>query len=292
MKPYELIELFRLPTLLPPATGILSGAIASAVANGIVLNAGAIPALALASASAMLLNGASNSFNQACDVKLDKINKPTRPLPSGRATAGEATTLAAAAYAVALIFAAMVGTAFMLLAGTAALLTILYSWPAVRLKNHGWIANAAIALPRGLLLLVAGWSVFATPLSPAPWLMGSILGIFLLGAASTKDFADMEGDRRYGARTLPIIYGVRTAAWIMAPFLTLPFLLFAWGAAAGILPPAVAFLSLLSLWGAYIAHTIIRDPKRLASGENHPSWLHMYLLMAAAHLGIVTAYLI
>ncbi len=240
----------------------------------------------------MLLNGASNSFNQACDAKVDKINKPSRPLPSGRVTISEATTVAAAAYATALLLAAMVGTTFLLLAGTAALLTILYSWPAVRLKNHGWIANAAIALPRGLLLIVAGWSVFVPPASPAPWLMGSILGIFLLGAASTKDFADMKGDSRCGARTLPIIYGVRAAAWMMAPLLTLPFLLFAWGAMAGILPPAAASLSLLSLWGAYTAYTMVRDPERLASGENHQSWLHMYLMLAAAHVGIVIAYLI
>jgi len=46
-----------------------------------------------------------------------------------------------------------------------------------------------------------------------PWYIGAIFGLFLLGASTTKDFADMEGDARGGCRTLPIIYGVRRAAW-------------------------------------------------------------------------------
>ncbi len=45
-----------------------------------------------------------------------------------------------------------------------------------------------------------------------PWYIGAIFGLFLLGASTTKDFADMEGDRLSGCRTLPIICGVKHAA--------------------------------------------------------------------------------
>ena len=63
-----------------------------------------------------------------------------------------------------------------------------------------------------------------------PWYIGAIFGLFLLGASTTKDFADMEGDRRGGCRTLPIIYGVKRAAWMISPSFVLPFLLINVGA--------------------------------------------------------------
>ena len=55
-----------------------------------------------------------------------------------------------------------------------------------------------------------------------PWFIGAIFGLFLLGASTTKDFADMEGDARGGCRTLPIIYGVRRAAWMISPSFVVP----------------------------------------------------------------------
>ena len=52
-----------------------------------------------------------------------------------------------------------------------------------------------IAIPRGVLLKVAGWSTVKTVMGVEPWFIGAIFGLFVLGASSTKDFADIEGDR-------------------------------------------------------------------------------------------------
>ena len=49
--------------------------------------------------------------------------------------------------------------------------------------------------------------------------------LFLVGAATTKDFSAMEGDRAGGCRTLPVRYGVKKAAWMIAPFFVFPWLL-------------------------------------------------------------------
>ena len=68
-----------------------------------------------------------------------------------------------------------------------------------------------------------------------PWFIGGIFMFFLLGATSTKDFSDMEGDRLGGCRTLPIVFGVRKAAYMIAPFFVLPWLLMPLGAVSGIL---------------------------------------------------------
>ena len=51
---------------------------------------------------AAVLNGASNGINQIYDLAVDAINKPQRPLPSGRMTIREAKWVTAVLYLVAL----------------------------------------------------------------------------------------------------------------------------------------------------------------------------------------------
>ena len=108
--------------------------------------------------------------------------------------------------------------------------TYIYSVPPLRTKRLGIWANVTIAIPRGVLLKVAGWSSVKTIVGVEPWYIGAIFGLFLLGASTTKDFADMEGDR---ARRLPDaadLYGVRRAAWMISPSFVVPFLMISVGA--------------------------------------------------------------
>ncbi len=165
------------------------------------------------------------------------------------------------------------------------------------------LANFTIAIPRGILLKVAGWAMVAHDLVRRALVHRRIFGLFLIGAASTKDFADMEGDRAGGCRTLPILYGVEKAAWIISPFFVFPWLLLPLGA---LLPdpqnPAHPILTgnaylltglgiLFTLWGIYTVYLLLRDPKSLTETENHPSWKHMYLMMMGAQVGFALAYL-
>jgi 4-hydroxybenzoate polyprenyltransferase len=245
---------------------------------------------------AAVLNAASNTLNQIYDLDVDRVNKPQRALPSGRISIPEAHGLTLVLFALALSLAWLVNLQCFLLALGASLLTIAYSVPPLRTKARGIWANITIALPRGVGLKVAGWSCVKTVMAAEPWYIGLIFGLFLLGASSTKDFADIEGDRAGGCRTLPIIYGVRKAAWMISPFFVLPFLLIPIGAAAGILTGnrialnALGFL--LAAWGLYVVTLILRDPEALAATENHPSWTHMYVMMFVAQIGFAAAYLL
>ena len=127
---------------------------------------------------------------------------------------------------------------------------------------------------------MAGWSTVKTIADPEPWFIGAIFGLFLLGAASTKDFADMEGDRADGCQTLPILYGVKKAAWMIAPSFIFPFLRVPIGVLIGILTGNSFLLyalgAILILYGIYTTHLLLRRPEELAETENHPSWTHMY----------------
>jgi 4-hydroxybenzoate polyprenyltransferase len=165
------------------------------------------------------------------------------------------------------------------------------------------LANFTIAIPRGVLLKVAGWAMVAHVTFTEPWYIGGVIGFFLLGAASTKDFADMEGDRAGGCRTLPILYGAQKAAWIISPFFILPWLFVPLGAflrdpqnpSHAILTGnpwiLTAFGAVFTVWGAYTVWLILRDPKSLTETENHPSWKHMYLMMMGAQVAFALAYM-
>jgi 4-hydroxybenzoate polyprenyltransferase len=257
---------------------------------------GRILIIVIGTLMAMVLNAASNSINQIYDLEIDRINKPRRPIPSGRMSVREAKWVTLAFYVAAWILSAVVGVECLVLVLIASFFTYIYSVPPLRTKRHGMLANVTIAIPRGLLLKVAGWSTAKSIfVGPEPWWIGAIFGVFLVGASTTKDFADMEGDRADGCATLPVVYGVRRAAQMIAPFFVLPFLFIPIAARMGWLTGVPILLDALGLvlvvWGVYTVSLILKDPEALARTENHPSWRHMYLMMFTAQVGFAVSYL-
>lgn len=254
--------------------------------------------VALAVLAAAVLNSASNGLNQICDLENDRVNKPHRPLPSAALTAREAWLFVVVSYVVALALVAAVNRQTLVIYAAAAVATMLYSAPPVRLKRHPVGSSFIIALVRGELLKVAGWAAVATVLSSIePWYLGLVYFAFLLGATTTKDFADVEGDRAAGCITLPVRYGAAWSARVISPFFIVPWLLLAAGAWSGVLrgdrAAIFALSAIMLVWGSYVIYLMNRDPQRLASeGENHPSWRHMYWMMMVGHLGLAAAYLL
>jgi len=294
------LEFARPFTLLPPALGVLSGAVTAwgAGHHKLPITPGLVAPVLLGILMAAVLNAANNAINQIYDLDIDRVNKPKRPLPSGRLGMRDAWVFTLALFALALVLAFLADPTgrhecFWIVVFTT-FLCWMYSAPPLWTKRRGVLANITIAIPRGVLLKVAGWSTVKTVVGLEPWFIGAIFGLFLLGAASTKDFADIEGDRVGGCRTLPIEYGVKAAAWIIAPFFVLPFLLIPLGVSRGILTGNPLLLWILGpalvLYGVYTVFLLVRRPEELATTENHPSWTHMYRMMMLAQVGFAVAY--
>ncbi|MBI3891028.1 MAG: UbiA family prenyltransferase [Candidatus Wallbacteria bacterium] len=282
-------------TLAPPAVGMLSGAVTAWGAKPPVAPDVHLIGYALAGAFVgSLLNGASNALNQIYDLEIDRVNKPGRLLPSRRISEGEAWSTVAVGYLISMAVAVQIGREFFVLAAAAATMTVLYSAPPFRTKRFTFLANLTIAIPRGVLLKVAGWSTVRSALTAEPWYIGLVFGSFLLGAASTKDFSDMKGDGLHGCRTLPVRFGPERAAWMVAPFFVWPFLLIPLGVHRGILTGNPLLLDILgwglAIWGLHVARLMVRNPAELAQTENHPSWTHMYLMMMTCQVGFAVAY--
>ncbi len=282
-------------TLVPPMIGIFSG---SLIGYGATHARVHILYVTLAVLAAAVLNAASNGLNQICDLTNDRINKPHRPLPSGKMSMRQAWGFVVGAYLAALAMVAVVNRETFGIYSVAALATMAYSAPPVRLKRRPAASNLTIALIRGWLLKVAGWAAVATVLhSLEPWYIGFIYFTFLLGATTTKDFADIEGDRAAGCMTLPVKYGAAWSARAISPAFLLPWFLLPLGLWLRVLhgnPQAIIALCVLMLaWGGYVVYLINKDPYRLVTeGENHPAWHHMYWMMMVGHLGLAGAYLL
>jgi 4-hydroxybenzoate polyprenyltransferase len=296
MKSLRLYWTFARPfTLVPPMIGIFSG---SLIGYGASRARFPVLHVVLAVLAAAVLNAASNGLNQICDLENDLINKPHRPLPAGLMTRSEAWGFVVVTYAAALAMVAVVNWETFAIYVIAALATIAYSAPPTRLKRHPVGSNLTIALIRGELLKVAGWAAVSTVLSSIePWYIGFIYFVFLLGATTTKDFADIEGDRAAGCITLPVKYGAIWSARAISPAFLVPWLLLPLGLHLQVLsgdPKAIIALSVVMLiWGSYVIYLMNQDPHRLVTeGENHPSWHHMYWMMMVGHLGLAGAYLI
>lgn len=319
-------ELARPFTLLPPLLGIISGAVC---AWGSAHNPyppgdatlSMVLTVVLGSLCASFLNAASNAVNQIYDLEIDRINKPRRPLVTGEIPLARAWRLTAIWYVLALVPTWLVVvypyttlgeklTAplawhecfFIYVAGF--VFTLIYSVPEFgRTKRfHIW-ANITIAIPRGCLLKVAGWAMVARVGAVEPWFIGTIFMLFLIGAASTKDYSDIEGDHAGGCETLPIRYGVAQSTRIIAPFFIAPWLLIPLGLVVhDPFHPALPLLTgnpgalivltvILVVWGSWTAWLLMKDPASLTTTENHPSWRHMYLMMMTAQIGFAAAYL-
>lgn len=297
----DYIHLIRPFTMIPPAVAVVSGGLLAMGFYG-KLSIGSFPGgwtfmdfIPLIAGAILygFLNGASNSYNQVSDLEIDRINRPERPIPSGRISIKEALGFAFIVYALGLIIAYMISFSFFVVTAVCLIITTLYSTPPIYLKQRFLLSTATIALCQSWLFLLAGWVIFpyANPLEPTIWFIGLVLFILLFGACGTKDFTEVEGDSRYGMKTLPILYGNEKAAQITGPFFVLPFVFIPIGVYTGILVHSAMFLLVLFVYGLYLSFNMKKLIKPRGNGENSRAWLHYYFMLMALQLGFSAVYL-
>jgi chlorophyll synthase len=281
-----IVDLFRPFTLLAPLVGGFSGALIAAKTYGFDLLL-----LCHGVGTLLLVTAASNALNQVADADIDAVNKPYRPIPAGIVAKDEARTIAYFLYIFAIFRACFLNTSFAVLILAVVLLTITYSLEPLRLKKRVWLSNIGIATCRGLLGFVAAWCIFGEALDPTPWLLGTVLMVYVLGASVTKDFTDMRGDRMYNVKTLPLVYGKKKAARVAGVFFVLPFGLIFGMANTGFLLPRTLWLTPLAFWGVYAAHLLMKHATAEdAIFENTRAWKHMYFMLFALQIGFCVIY--
>jgi 4-hydroxybenzoate polyprenyltransferase len=222
------LDLLRPFTLLAPIIVSMSIIVASLVYNfrffGVDIPTDWWITVGNASLTVALVNAASNALNQATDYEGDIISKPYRPIPQKIIKPEEAQSLAYIFYLFALLRAVTINAWFGTFIFLIMLFTVTYSLPP-RFKRFLLINQIWIAIPRGLLGILAAWSVFGSPFQRLPVIMGSIATLFLIGGMSTKDIVDSKADKLTGVHTLINTYGVKMTAFVSFPFMFFPFII-------------------------------------------------------------------
>ncbi len=231
--------------------------------------------IAQASLTLAFLNGASNALNQATDVEADTISKPYRPIPRGLVKPDEAQSIAYIFYLFALLRAVTINIWFGVFVFLIMLFTVMYSLPP-RMKRFLFINQVWIAVPRGLLGVLASWSVFGDPFQKEPLMIGIVIFVFFIGAMTTKDIVDCKADKRTGTRTLINTFGTKKAAFISFPFLFFPFVLVPFFIHYGMLNAYLLPLTIFAIPGFIIFYLILKENVS-ETLENVQAWSLMYI---------------
>jgi len=172
-----------------------------------------------------IFTGAGNAINDYVDHKIDAINKPERPIPSGRISLRAAAIYSITLFTISTIMALVIGIIPGIIVILSAILMFLYAY---RLKKTCLIGNMSIAFLTGFCFVFAGVVLETVFLSV---LLGFYAFLMTMAREIVKDMEDVEGDSAEGASTFPIRYGMRTSSILAAVFmivasLTSPLLFF------------------------------------------------------------------
>jgi 4-hydroxybenzoate polyprenyltransferase len=229
-----------------------------------------------ASISLAILNAASNVLNQLTDIKSDKISKPYRPLCKRIVSKKEALIISLSLYITSILLALYINIMFLAFILMITFFTVTYSIPP-RFKDLLIINQLWIGIPRGLLGILASWSVFGNPLETLPLTIGIIAMVFLIGGSITKDIIDSQADKKTGTKTLVNKYGLKKASIITFPFMFFPFAFIPIFIDSGILAPQFLILTFFTIPSAFIFYLMIKDSKKQIHLENTSSWALMYM---------------
>lgn len=212
------LQLMKPITWIPLIWGVVCGAASSGGYSWTPENVLKLAACMLLSGP--LLAGYTQTLNDFYDKDIDAINEPYRPIPSGAISIPQVVTqillLLLAGLGIAYSLDVWTGHPFpkiLCLALGGAFLAYIYSAPPLKLKKNGWLGNYALGASYIALPWWAGHELFGD-LNWTIVILTLIYSLAGLGIAVVNDFKSVEGDRTLGLKSLPVMFGVTTAAWI------------------------------------------------------------------------------
>ena len=170
--------------------------------------------IVLAMMTVFFETAAGNVINDYFDYNIDLINKPERPIPSGRISLENGKRYAY------LLFAAGTVCGFLISYLTANWIpfiivliadVVLYLY-AYKLKATPLIGNMAVGFMTGFGFVFGGFTINNPSIVMTSIFLGFFAFVMTTAREIIKDIEDVEGDRKDGARTLPILIGKKKPA--------------------------------------------------------------------------------
>ncbi|MDR2583629.1 MAG: geranylgeranylglycerol-phosphate geranylgeranyltransferase [Fibromonadaceae bacterium] len=152
----------------------------------------------------------ANAHNDIIDFEIDKINRPKRPLPSGKISVKAAYRVLGILLFFTMFFGILAGVKFAFLFLFAILLSIAYNR---FLKGLPLIGNFTVALlsTTPVIIPIINFGL------PQPELSVLTFFAFMLTFAReiTKDIEDMEGDKSKNLKTFPLLTSINLSLFLV-----------------------------------------------------------------------------
>jgi geranylgeranylglycerol-phosphate geranylgeranyltransferase len=198
-----IIQLFRPLNFLITFLSVIVAAVICLPGHTIELN------IFLAALSASLVMASGNILNDIYDIEIDKINKPLRPLPSGKITIKEAYGLYLVFIIVSVVLSLLVNQAVLIIVLISILLLFLYS---KYLKRILLIGNITVAFLTGLVFIFGGVVVENPSAAIVPAVFAFLINLI---REIVKDMEDVEGDTKAGVITFPVKFGFQISKYVI-----------------------------------------------------------------------------
>jgi geranylgeranylglycerol-phosphate geranylgeranyltransferase len=186
-----------------PVNAIVAGL---AAALGYLLATGTlVPSVILLIVIVVLVTGAGNTINDYFDLPIDKVNRPDRPIPSGAVSLAGALVFSGALFSAGILISLFTNPFCVFFVIVNSVLLIAY---AKTLKSTPFLGNLAVAYLSGSIFLFGG--AFAGISGLVNTAVIALITIFaMLARELLKDAEDVPGDIAAGAKTVPVLYGIR-----------------------------------------------------------------------------------
>ncbi len=255
--------------ILRPMNCLMAGA--AAIIGLLIAGGWRIEAAAPIFLAVFLITGAGNSVNDFFDREIDAINRPKRPIPSGRISSSAALRWSLALF---VIGCALAGLVNQLCLSLAAINSVLLYFYARNLKAMPLAGNICVAYLTGSTFIFGGGAYGPDGMA------ANIIPFFLSFLASmsreiAKAIEDIEGDRHGNARTLPIIIGERAAGFMAAAFAVIAICL------SYLAPFGYAYLAIVSVANIFLLASVIKIVKGDASGAQRALKLGMAVALVS-----------
>ena len=182
-------------------------------------------------------------INDYYDRKIDAINEPQRPIPSGTVKPAEALAFVGVLAVVGFVFAGLVSILCFVVAAASLAITATYITVGKRSGLPGnFLVSICVAIP-----FVYGSITAIETVGLNVVLFASMAFLSNTGREITKGIVDVKGDSAEGVKTLAVRFGEKTAAIAAVAFFIF----------AVVLTPVTWFLGLVGIW--FIPFVLVTD---------------------------------
>ena len=142
-------------------------------------------------------------LNDYFDIESDKINSPTRPLPSGKVKPTEVILLTIITTSIGLIIALLISIIAFIIGIVFWIIGFLYNW---KFKETGLLGNIMVSSSVAITFIFGGIAV-GQPWNKIVWFFGLFVFFIDLGEEIASGAMDEKGDKKRNSKSIAITKG-------------------------------------------------------------------------------------